>query len=209
MELMIASSLVLLLLSSCGLALRSAMGYYRRIEDLTAMENSLLTAATLLTREAAETAKQAVHYEATPPQGPSLTFPIPRDSSGTLLLDHGAGARLLFGSIVSYRILGSDEELRRYIQPLATAVGTPPHPLDHLTPPRDAAYYAPVTDYRVLAKGVKTFTITGISIADWGSATSVTTDFREAEILRLTLELERQMGRRYGVSMEMDLVPKN
>lgn len=56
---------------------------------------------------------------------------------------------------------------------------------------------------------MKTFTITGISIADWGSATSVTTDFREAEILRLTLELERQMGRRYGVSMEMDLVPKN
>lgn len=121
------------------------------------MENSLLTAATLLTREAAETAKQAVHYEATPPQGPSLTFPIPRDSSGTLLLDHGAGARLLFGSIVSYRVLGSDEELRRYIQPLATAVGTPPHPLDHLTPPRDAAYYAPVTDYRVLGQGGENF----------------------------------------------------
>lgn len=185
------------------------MGYYRRIEDLTAMENSLLTTAVLLKREAAETAKQAVHYEATPPQGPSLTFPIPRDSSGTLLIDHGSGARLLFGSVVSYRVIGGDKELRRYVQPLATLTGIAPHPLDQLTPPRNAAYYVPITDYRVLAKGVKTFAITGIDIAEWGSATSVTTNLREAEILRLKLELERQMGRRYGVSMEMDLVPKN
>lgn len=185
------------------------MNYYRRIEELTAMENSLLITTTMLTQEVSDTAKQAIAYESIAPEGPSLTFPIPRNGAGSLLINHGVGSRLLFGSVVSYRVMGPDKELRRYVDELPAPTSIAPHPVTQLVPPRDSSYYGPDREFKVLAKGVETFELEAVNIAGLGSATSITTNLREAEILRLTLRLERQMSHRYGVSMVLDLVPKN
>jgi hypothetical protein len=210
MELLIASAMMLLLLASCVTALRSAMQYYRRVSEQTEMENSLLIAIGAMTRDVAETAPEALAWQDVAPEGPSLTFPVPRDNQGNLLIDHSAGSRLLFGSMVSYRVEGSEKKLVRYQDPLADQIGVPPHPLS-LTPPYDSTFYASTgRQPKVLAIGAVELTLTAIDVTDGGgTVTSVTTDFPKADIFRVQLKLERQESRRYAVSMVSDLVPKN
>ena len=188
------------------------MQYYRRISDQSEMENSLLVAVGLLSRDAADTASRAIAWTEDPPEGPALTFPVPRDAGGNLLVDHSAGNRLKFGGVVSYRVLGTDRQLRRYFDTLAAPVGIPPHPLADISPPHDAAFYAvPGKEHKVLARGVVEFALTAINVTEGGgTATEETTEFAKADLFEGELKLEKEMSeRRYAVSMELQLVPKN
>ncbi len=208
MELMVASAVLMLLLSSCALALRSAMQYHRRISEQTEMENGLMLAVGALARDGAETARSAIAWNDAPPEGPALTFPMPRGESGNLLIDPGAGNRLLYGSVVSYRVVGPDKEFRRYVDILDSPESTAPNPLS-LSPPRNAAYFgAPSRSYKPLAKGMVSFTCVPIAF-DSDGVEDDTVSFAQGRIFRLQLKVEREFQRRYAVSMGLDLVPRN
>ena len=53
-EIMVATTILMLLLASCAVALRSAALYHRRINEQTELENSLMMAIGALTRDGAE-----------------------------------------------------------------------------------------------------------------------------------------------------------
>ena len=156
---MVASAVFMLLLASCGLALRSAMQYHRRVSEQTELENGLMRAIGALTRDASETAPRAIAWADSAPEGPAVTFPIPRGENGALLRDPSAGNRLLYASVVSYRVTGDDKQLRRYVDVLDPPERHPPHPLIGLTPERDATYFsAPAHPYKILLSGIVSFT---------------------------------------------------
>lgn len=185
------------------------MTYHRRIADQTELENSLMVTVAMLSRDGAETSSPAVLWE-DPPAGPALTFSVPRGSGGELLLDHGVGNKLLFGTMVSYRVVGPDRELRRYADPL---VPTPlaPHPLQ-LSPLRDAAYFGdPARPYKVLARGAVEFSAVGRAVDGYTGAESKTgANLALARIIRLHVKLNREyQSRNYAVSMGLDIVPRN
>lgn len=210
MELMVASAILMLLLASCALALRSAMQYHRRISEQTEMENGLMLAIGALARDGAETAPAAIAWEDALPEGPALTFPIPRGEDGSLLIDPTAGNKLLYGSIVSYRVMGPNKEFRRYVDILDPPESSPVHPLNALSPPRNAAYFqAPSRSHKTLAKGMVSFTCVAKALDPDNGAEQDVATLAEGRIFRLRLKVEREFQRRYAVSMGLDLVPRN
>ena len=206
-ELMVATTILMLLLASCAVALRSASQYHRRISEQTELENSLMMAIGALTRDGAETSARAVAWEEDPP---ALTFPVPRGENGELLVDHSAGNKLLFGTVVSYRVVGSDLELRRYVDVLPTPERRPPHPIDELSPSRDGAYFdSPTRPFKTLAKGAVEFELQGLGIDSDGNEFGES-DLTEARFFRVDLKLERELQERpYAISMGLDIVPRN
>lgn len=204
-ELMISSALLLLILASCGVALRAAVQYYRRVTDMTAMENSLIVVSSLLSKDLAESARLKVVYDdgSSSSGGPSVTFPVPRGSQGELLVDHAAGNHLKFGTILSYRVVGSDQELRRYVDVLPSPLDLAPDPIGDLSPPRNASYFAPSKHYRPLALHVTTFDLVGIEMDDNGVEKGTTTDMDYARALKVTLEIKKEMNQVYGVSYSL------
>lgn len=207
---MVATTILMLLLASCAVALRSASQYHRRIGEQTDLENSLMMAIGALTRDGAETSPRAISWEESPPEGPALTFSTPRGANGELLIDHSAGNRLLFGTVVSYRVVGSERELRRYVDVLTAPEPLPPHPIDELMPPRDNAYFSsPTRPYKTLAEGAVEFELEGIGIDSDGNEFEESA-FAEARLFRVHLKLERELQqRRYAISMGLDIVPRN
>jgi len=206
-EVMIATSLLLVVTAACGAALRSAMRYHGRVEQQTHMENSLLNTFALLSRDVSETAPRSILYEPTPA---SLTFATPRDQAGSLSRDHTMGNTLFFKTLISYRVQ-SDLSLRRYYEPLPADHALAPHPIDDLTPPRDALYFAtPGIDWRRLAEGVQEFTVVPTALDPTTGAESTVSDIAESTYLKVRLHLRFQSGQRsYGVASDLNLVPRN
>lgn len=208
-EITIASMLMLLMLTSCAMALRASLQYYRRVEAVAAMENAVVTTTALIQNDFSATSKHAVAYANSPPQGPSLTFPLPRDVDGKLLIDPLQGNKLLFGSIISYRVVGQAKELRRYLDAIASPSPQAPHPIDDLSPARDASYYNnPSRNYRPVCKGVTKFQLTECYLDSAGSE-QASPDRAQTQFFRLTLGFEQEITRRYGVEVAINLVAKN
>lgn len=210
LEISIASALLLMLMASCTVALRMAMQYQRRISEQTEMESSLIMAMESLYRDGSETSIASVAWSPAPPEGPSLTFLLPRNSGGELLIDHDNGNKLLFGSVVSYRVAGDDKQLRRYVDFFDPPTGSASHPIDMLTPPRDAAFYSdPAREYKTLATGVVNFSLVPVKVNEDGTEKKGSIPIGQSKILRVSLELERRFQRTYGIEMEIDIVPRN
>lgn len=203
---MVASAILLLITGACAAALRASMDYHRRIQLLGTVEEELLRALGSMSKELGESSRRGIVWQTSPI---ALTFPTPRDAGGRLLLDHSAGNKLQFQTILSYRVEGADNQLRRYIDRLPSTYGLAPNPLD-LVPPRDDTYFAdPSREYKRLATGVTDFTITPIKIDDYSEAQSVVSDPIDSTLLRLNLRLEQGTDRKHAISAEIDIVPSN
>jgi hypothetical protein len=182
------------------------MQYHQRIELQSKIEEDLLRTIGSLSRELGESAKKAIVWQASPM---ALTFPTPRDANGSLLIDHAAGNRIRWQTLLSYRIEGTENELKRYIDRLPAPEIAPPNALD-MTPPRDDAYFAaPGREFKVLAKGVTDFTVTAIAIDDHNEAQTVVADFDEANLLRISMRIEQGEDRKYAIGSEVEVVPSN
>jgi hypothetical protein len=204
---MVATAILMLLTGACGMALRASLDYHRRVQQQSQMEEDLLRALGSISKELGESATASVEWQAAP--AIALTFPTPRDANGSLLIDHAAGNRLRYQTVLSYRVEGPDLELRRYIDRLPTVHKVPPHPLE-LTPPRDDSYFSdPSREFRTIATGVTDFSITAFNIDDYSEAHTVVTDFNYAHLLKLQLRIEHGTERKYAVSAEIDIVPSN
>lgn len=205
-ELLVASSILLLLTAACGTALRASMQYHQRIELQSKIEEDLLRTIGSLSRELGESSMKGVVWQASPL---ALTFPTPRNPDGTLLIDHAAGNRIRWQTVLSYRVEGTENELKRYIDRLPAPEVAPPNALD-MTPPRDDAYFAaPGREFKVLAKGVTDLVVTAITIDDYDESQSVVTDFDEANLLRISMRIEQGEDRKYAISSEVEVVPSN
>ncbi len=205
-ELLVASSILLFLTAACGTALRASMQYHQRIEQQSKIEEDLLKTIGSLSRELGESSMKGVVWQATPI---ALTFPTPRNADGTLLIDHAAGNRIRWQTVLSYRVEGTENELKRYIDRLPSPEIAPPNALD-MTPPRDDAYFAdPGREFKVLATGVTDFTVTAVAIDDFDESQTVVTDFDEANLLRVFMRIEQGEDRKYAISSEVEVVPSN
>lgn len=201
-----ASSILLLLTTACGTALRASMHYHQRIQQQSQIEEDLLRTIGSLSKELGESSPKGIVWQATPI---ALTFPTPRDADGSLLIDHTAGNRIRWQTVLSYRVEGTDKELKRYIDRLPAPEVAPPNALS-MTPPRDDAYFSdPSREFRVLAKGVTDFTVTGIAIDDFNESQTIVTDLTEARLLRIFLRIEQGEDRKYAISSEVEVVPSN
>lgn len=206
-ELIIASALMLMITAACAVALHSSIRYFRRVEALSEMENRLTSAMGLLAREGGESAIRSFYWEPTPG---ALTFASPRDMSGALTFDHAAGNRLLFSRMIRYQVDPVSKDLVRLVAPIPTPIALAPHPIDSLTPPMNATFWAdPSRERRVLAKGVADFTVEGVYIDTLSSAENVTTKITEGTLLRVALKLEQKFDKVYGVEVKLEIVPKN
>lgn len=190
------------------MAVRSSGYYFRRVENLTLMENQLLVTLALISREVGETSARSLHWTPTPA---ALTFALPRDSSGQLVIDHaGGGNTLLFSSIVRYSVDPVSTELRRYVTELPSPASLAPNPIRDLTPPRDQTYFSdPTIDSRVLAQGVSNFAVEAVQLDSVNSTETVTSSLEQANILRISLRLERTFDKTYAVQSRLDLAPQN
>ena len=191
------------------MALRSSGHYFRRVENLTLMENQLLQTLSMISREVGESSARSLHWTDSPP---ALTFALPRNENGQLTVNHaGGGNTLLFSSLVRYAVDPVSKDLRRYIDPLLLPITLAPHPVDDLSPPRDATYFADPTTIsnRVLAQGVSTFEIQAIVLDPVDSSETIVTDLEQTDILKVNLKLERTFDRLYTVQSRLELSPQN
>lgn len=201
-----ASSILLLITAACATALRASLDYHRRIQLLANLEEELIRSLGSISKELGESSARGILWQSSPV---ALTFPTPRDPSGSLLIDHAAGNRLQFQTVLSYRVEGPDQELRRYIDRLPTPHSLAPHP-SSLIPPRDDLYFgAPEREFKRIATGVTDFSVTSIKIDDYNENQSVVADPADANLFRLKLRLEQGDDRKYAVSAEIDVVPSN
>lgn len=182
------------------------MQYHQRIEEQSKIEEDLLRTIGALSKELGESSRKGVMWQAAPI---ALTFPTPRNSGGTLLIDHAAGNRIRWQTILSYRVEGTENELKRYIDRLPAPEVAPPNALA-MSPPRDDAYFAaPGREFKVLATGVTNLTVTAIAIDDYDESQTVVTDFEEANLLRIFLRIEQGEERKHAISSEVEVVPRN
>ena len=207
-EIMVACALLLLITGASALALRSSGQYFRRVENLTLMENQLLQVLGMISREVGETSARSLHWTDSPA---ALTFALPRNENGQLMVDHaGGGNTLLFSSLVRYSVDPVSKDLRRFIDPLPLPSTLAPHPVDDLSPPRDAAYFAdPTIANRVLAQGVATFEIQAILLDPVNSSETIITNLEQTDILKVNLKLERRFDKVYTVQSRLELSPQN
>lgn len=207
-EIMVASALLLLLTGASAVALRSSAQYFRRVENLTLMENQLLQVLGMISREIGETSARSLHWTDSPP---ALTFALPRNEAGQLMVNHGGGGNtLLFSSLVRYSVDPASRDLRRFIDSLPVPNSLAPHPINDLTPPRDEAYFAdPTIDNRVLAQGVAVFGIEAVMLDPVNSTEIPTTDLERTDLLKVNLKLERTFDKTYSVRSRLELSPQN
>ncbi|MFA7482644.1 MAG: hypothetical protein WC314_19205 [Vulcanimicrobiota bacterium] len=205
-ELLIASGILLLLTAACASALRASMQYHQRIQEQSRIEEDLLKTVGSLSKELGESSILGTVWQATPP---ALTFPTPRNDNGTLLIDHAAGNRIRWQTLLSYRLEGDQGLLKRYIDRLPSPEVAPPHPL-HLTPPRDDLYFAvPGREYRTVASGVTNFEARPLKVENNTVSKLAPSDFAKANLFQVFLRIEQGGDRKYAVSTEVDIVPSN
>jgi type II secretory pathway pseudopilin PulG len=205
-ELMVSSAILLMLTGACAAALRASLDYHQRVQQQSQIEEDLLRAIGSLTRELGESSPRAVHWQAAPI---ALTFPTPRDDDGALIIDHAAGNRIRWQTLLSYRLEGADKELKRYVDRLPALEISAPNPLD-LTPPRDDAYFAAAgREYKTLARGVTDFNLTAVAIDDYDESQTVVTDLSEADLIKVFIRIEQGVDMKYAVSSEVGIVPSN
>jgi hypothetical protein len=196
MELMVVSALLLLITVCAAQAFRASRLYHTRVQWQTEMEDQLIIAMDYISKDMGETSFQATSLEPSPTLATAVTMPLPRNAGGALLM---TGSQLQYQKIVSYRRVG--EELRRYDEVLANPVSVAPNPRT-MTPPRVGAYFNR-RPYRVLARGVKTFSITPILL---NKTDGTEQTFWAGNLYRFRLELERKQDiRTFGADISMDV----
>ena len=205
-ELMVSSAIILMITAACAAALRASLDYHKRVQLQSQIEEDLLRIIGSLTRELGESTPDAVNWQVAPR---ALTFPTLRDPSGRLLIDHAAGNRIRWQTILSYRQEGPDDELKRYIDRLPSVEVAAPHPMD-LSPQRDDTYFAaPDREYKTLARGVTDFNLTALEIDENNENQTVVTDLSEADLFKVFIRIEQGVDQKYAVSSEVGIVPSN
>lgn len=208
-ETMIASSLLLLVMGCVILALTTAMQHWRRIDEQTQLENSLIYTCESLIRDGSETSFKALAWGDSDPERPSLTFLSPRDLDGQLIYNPVNASQLLFASVISYRIMDKDREFRRYLDALSEPSDKPFNPVSAITPPYSPDFYNdPSRSYKILSKGIVGFDVTPIAFKADGSERSDIT-FSKAKLIRIQIRLERKFKKAYALSFQTDISPNN
>ena len=138
MEVLIASTLMLLTLAIAASAFASFTGYIRRVRARTELQQQSIFIMSNLTRDLGEANPLRVY---SPAGSNSVVFPQPRELGGDVAPSDPDSGDLTWGRIVCYRV-DADRRLFRQMEALPLPYSDIPPDIPLMSPPRDMAYFA-------------------------------------------------------------------
>lgn len=195
LELIIASSLMLVLVGATYFALSAGLSYQRRNDALMDMEQSGMNALTYLTRKLAEANYETVEVQA--PPDAAITYSSYRDLNGSIRYD--SNGRQLWDSVICFRIK-NENSILRLVEQTEEVGGTHLDPLrpSALSTPRTPSYYASSSiPARVLANNIETL-----------SAQTAPSGGPKALTLTLQFAITAN-NRKYGLKLAGKVHPRN
>lgn len=166
---MVIALMSMLLLAVHSMA-ASGIKYYRDSTESLEVQQQCLLASARLTADLSES-----RYDTVRTYPDAIVFASPRAEDGSSTYD--AQGRLLWQSLVCYYRDSAGNVLYRQKEDLALPSERPPDP-SAMTPPRTPAYFAGLTEPRVVARSITEFTPTlGVDLVELSVVASLSTRY--------------------------------